>query len=196
MHLRENLKENKIISLLIELSSSQVFWILSFSVLTALAAEITIPVRPVPFTLQTMIVVLSGAFLGAKKGFYSQIIYLSLGVLGLPVFAQIPDATFGFARLFGPTGGYLLAFPLAAFLTGYLVQNRKTYFRVMLAMLAGNTLILILGSLYLGVFYMKNLLLGFEAGLIPFFLWEIVKVFIGSNIYFGISRKYSDESKK
>ena len=115
MDYKENIAKNKFLNLISILSVSQAFWILSFTFLTAIASQITIPIKPVPFTLQTMVVVLSGAFLGAKKGFYSQVIYLLAGCLGLPVFAQVPDATIGFARLFGPTGGYLLAFPAAAF---------------------------------------------------------------------------------
>jgi len=195
MQLRENLRSNKLIHLLTILGSSQIFWILSFTFLTAIAAEITIPVKPVPFTLQTMVVVLSGAFLGAKKGFYSQIIYLLLGCIGLPIFAQIPDASIGFARLFGPTGGYLLAFPLAAFLTGLLVKFSRSYFWIIFSMLIGNTVILLVGSSYLGIVYLKSLSQGFEAGAVPFLLWEIVKVFIGTNIYFGISKKHSGFSK-
>ena len=70
-----------------------------------------------------MIVLLAGAFLGAKNGAYSQLLYIFLGAIGLPVFAQTADGTMGFARLIGPTGGYLLAFPIAAYLVG--VLNRK-----------------------------------------------------------------------
>ncbi len=195
MQLRENLRFNKLNQLIAILSSSKIFWILSFTFLTAVAAEITIPVTPVPFTLQTMVVVLSGAFLGAKKGFYSQVIYLLLGCTGLPIFAQIPDSSIGIARLFGPTGGYLLAFPFAAFLTGFLVKFNKSYLWIIFSMFIGNTFILITGSSYLGIVYLKNLSQGFEEGAVPFFIWEIVKVFIGTNIYFGISKTHSDFSK-
>ncbi|MHB1687787.1 MAG: biotin transporter BioY [Ignavibacteriaceae bacterium] len=195
MVFKENIKRSKFIELISILSGSQVFWILSFTLLTAIASQITIPVKPVPFTLQTMIVVLAGAFLGARKGFYSQVIYLFAGCLGLPVFAQIPDATIGFARLFGPTGGYLLAFPVAAFLTGYLVKINKSYLWVLLSMLIGNSIILLIGSSYLSLVYLKNISQAFEVGAVPFLLWEVVKVFIGANIYFGISRKHPGSSK-
>lgn len=195
MPYKENITKSKILNLVSILNASQAFWILSFTLLTAIASQITIPVRPVPFTLQTLVVVLSGAFLGAKKGFYCQVIYLFAGCLGMPVFAQIPDATIGFARLFGPTGGYLLAFPIAAFLTGYLAEINKSYFWILFSMFIGNSVILLTGSVYLGTFYMKNILQALEVGAVPFLIWEMVKVFIGANIYFGISKKQSGSPK-
>ena len=91
MSVRENVKTSKLFKLLTIADYSDLLLILSFTMLTALAAQITIPVRPVPFTFQTTTVILSGAFLGAKKGAYSQFLYLMLGCLGLPVFAQIPE---------------------------------------------------------------------------------------------------------
>jgi len=72
-----NVKSNTFVNLFLLLRASQVFWILSFTFLTAVAAQIAIPVKPVPFTLQTMMVLLAGALLGAKNGAYSQLIYLS-----------------------------------------------------------------------------------------------------------------------
>ena len=115
MTTKENAKNNILSKIVSRPHLADLLWIFSFSILTAVAAQITIPVEPVPFTLQTLMVLLSGAFLGAKNGAYSQVVYLGLGVLGFPVFAQMPDMTIGFARLFGPTGGYLLSFPVAAF---------------------------------------------------------------------------------
>src|SRR5256885_10871146 len=92
------------------------------TVLTAIAAQISIPLpfTPVPFTFQPMIVLLGGAALGARLGLTSQILYLALGIAGLPVFAASPTLPLGAARLLGPTGGYLMSYPLAAFVAGYL----------------------------------------------------------------------------
>lgn len=112
------------------IKESELFWILSFTILTIISAQVSIPVKPVPFTLQTMIVLLAGAFLGAKNGAYSQIIYIFLGAIGLPVFAQTADGTIGFARLIGPTGGYLLAFPIAAYLVGYMTGKNQKYLTI------------------------------------------------------------------
>jgi hypothetical protein len=86
----------------------QVFWIVTFAALTAVGARFEIFQYPVPFTLQTMFVLLAGAFLGARNGALSQILYLGVGAVGLPVFAA--GGAMGILRLIGPTGGYLLAF--------------------------------------------------------------------------------------
>src|SRR5256885_1920874 len=94
-------------------------------VLTAIAAQISIqlPFTPVPFTLQPLVVLVGGAVLGARLGMTSQIIYLALGIAGLPVFAASPALPQGAARLLGPTGGYLLSYPIAALLTGALAER-------------------------------------------------------------------------
>jgi biotin transport system substrate-specific component len=93
--------------------------VIAFAVLTGISAviEVRIPGTPVPVTLQTMIVSLAGVLLGPWLGAASQALYLSAGALGAPVFA---GGGFGVAHLLGPTGGYLLAFPLAAAVTGWL----------------------------------------------------------------------------
>src|SRR5690242_3764504 len=87
--------------------------VIGASVATALAAQVAIPVpgSPVPITGQTFAVLLTGMLLGPSRAFLAQALYLAEGALGLPVFA---GAAAGAAKLFGPTGGYLFAFPLAA----------------------------------------------------------------------------------
>ncbi len=186
--IKESAKNSKMLKTLNLVKSSKLLWILSFTVLTAISAQIAIPVKPVPFTLQTMMVVLAGAFLGARNGAYSQIIYLALGSIGLPIFAQTPDGLIGFARLFGPTGGYLLAFPVAAYLTGYIIEKNKSYIPVVLAMFAGNVVIILSGMSFLYTFYVRDLSEAFMLGAAIFSLWTIVKVFASAAIYFGIKK--------
>ncbi|OGU76746.1 MAG: hypothetical protein A2V93_06570 [Ignavibacteria bacterium RBG_16_34_14] len=169
-------------------------WIFSFSFLTAIAAQFTVPVKPVPFTLQTMAVLLSGAFLGAKRGAVSQLIYLSLGIVGLPVFAQTPEGALGFARLIGPTGGYLLAFPLAAFVAGYLIEINKSYSVVVSSMFIGALLIIFFGTLYLHIFFIKDFNEAVKAGAAIFSIWTVIKVFTAATIYFGTTKKNSRKS--
>ncbi len=181
-------KQLALSSILNAVKESQIFWIVSFSALTAIAAQITIPVKPVPFTLQTMIVILAGAFLGARNGAYSQIIYLLLGITGLPVFAHTPDAGIGLARLIGPTGGYLLAFPIAAFVVGYLVEKNKKYLPVVLSMFLGAVVILACGTLYLNFVYLHDFSTAVKAGAAIFSIWTVVKVLGAAAIYFGISK--------
>ncbi len=99
--------------------------VLFVTILTAVAAEISVPLpfTPVPFTFQPMVVLVGAAALGARLGMSSQILYLALGIAGLPVFAASPVLPQGAARLLGPTGGYLMAYPLAAFVAGWLAER-------------------------------------------------------------------------
>lgn len=188
--IKESAKKNQWLEALNQVRSSRLFWILAFTILTAISAQITVPVKPVPFTLQTMMVVLAGALLGSKDGAYSQIIYLALGAIGLPIFAQTPDGLVGFARLFGPTGGYLLAFPVAAYITGYLIEKNKGYILVVLAMFAGNVVIILSGMSFLYTFYVRDLSEAFKLGAAIFSLWTVVKVFVSASIYFGIKKSF------
>ena len=88
--------------------------------LTAAAAQISIPLpfTAVPFTFQPMVVLVGGLALGPRLAVASQVLYLAAGMAGLPVFAASTVLPPGVGRLLGPTGGYLMAFPLAAFVTG------------------------------------------------------------------------------
>ena len=90
------------------------------AVLVAAAAQVSVPLpgTPVPMTLQPMAVLLVGGLLGARLGALSMILYLAMGAAGLPVFTPTVPLL-GVARLFGPTGGYLLAYPVAAWATGW-----------------------------------------------------------------------------
>ncbi len=190
MAIKDKAKTNLLIDTITRLRTSQLFWILSFTFLTSVAAQITIPFKPVPFTLQTMMVILAGALLGPRNGAYSQIIYLAVGAIGLPVFAHTADLSLGFARLFGPTGGYLLAFPVAAFVVGFLVQRYKSYIGVILSMFAGSILIIISGTIYLNLFYLHNLNEAIAVGAALFTFWMAAKVFVAASIYFGISKRF------
>src|SRR5918997_3315646 len=99
--------------------------VLFVTVLTAAAAQISVPLpfTPVPFTLQPMVVLLGGAALGSRLGMASQVLYLLAGIAGLPVFAASPVLPQGALRLLGPTAGYLLSYPLAAFVAGALAER-------------------------------------------------------------------------
>jgi len=92
--------------------------------LTAAAAQVSVPLpfTPVPLTLQPMVVLLGGAALGARLGMASQILYVCAGASGLPVFAPSAVLLPGVLRLLGPTGGYLMSYPLAAWVTGRLAE--------------------------------------------------------------------------
>lgn len=95
-----------------------------FAALTAAVAwfKIPLPFTPVPITLQTLVVLMSGAMLGPYYGALSMIIYLVLGAIGLPVFA---GGSSGIGALLGPTGGYLFSYPIAAFIIGKMLEKKK-----------------------------------------------------------------------
>ncbi|NNG25896.1 MAG: biotin transporter BioY [Ignavibacteriaceae bacterium] len=189
MRIKENLKTNKFLNIISVAKASALFWIFSFTILTAVAAQVTIPFKPVPFTLQTMMVLLAGAFLGAKNGAYSQVLYLALGAAGLPVFAYTPEAGIGLARLIGPTGGYLLAFPLAAFLVGYIIEKNQKYITVVISMFLGSIVIILSGTLFLSFTYLHNFSEAVKAGAAIFSVWMVVKVFAAASVYFAVSKK-------
>jgi len=120
--------------------------ILGFAVALALASQVAIPIpgTPVPITLQPLVVVLAGMWLGPVAGAASMILYLAAGAAGLPVFS--PYGAPGLARFMGPTGGYLFAYPVAAFVAGALSRRARSLPGRWLAALAA-TSVLLLGGL-------------------------------------------------
>ncbi len=148
------------------------------TVLTAAAAQLSFPLpfTPVPFTIQPMIVLIGAAALGSRLGALAQIFYLMLGIAGLPVFAFSPELPQGLGRLMGPTGGYLMAYPVAAFVTGRLAERGldRRYLTSILAMGAGLSLIFAGGVLWIaGAAGMQTAL---ATGLYPFIIVDVIKV--------------------
>ncbi|MPZ17749.1 MAG: biotin transporter BioY [Luteitalea sp.] len=159
--------------------------VLFVTALTAAAAQVTIPFQPVPFTLQPTLVLLGGAALGARLGFASQVLYLMLGVVGLPVFAASPFLPQGAARLLGPTAGFLLAYPFAAFATGWLAERRfdRRYLTSLMAMAAGLAILFIGGLLRLAyVPPAMGLERALEVGVAPFFVADLLKLVIAAAV--------------
>ncbi len=150
-----------------------------FAALTAIGAQVEIPHAPVPFTLQTLFVLLSGAILGPRLGALSMLAYLGAGAAGLPVFASFG---FGFARLLGPTGGYLLAFPAAAFIVGALRGERPTFTRLALPMAAALVVIFACGTIQLRLTLLPDWGVAFNAGFLIFSWWDLVKLFGAASI--------------
>src|SRR5207253_2461449 len=118
----------------------QVGLVIGFSLLTALAAQVVIPIGPIPITGQTFAVLLTGALLGSRLGAMAMIAYLIEGASGLPFFA---GGTGGLPHLVGPAGGYLMAFPAAAFITGAFAEYDwdQKFFTAVFAMLIGSLVI-------------------------------------------------------
>jgi len=153
-----------------------------FGALTAIGAYIIIPLPPVPITLQTLFLNLAGALLGGYLGALSQVVYILLGVIGLPVFA---GGKAGLGVLFGPTGGYLFGFVLAAFVVGKLIAVRKNpgLVWVVASMLAGMVIIYVLGILQLTLVAKLSIEKAVIVGALPFIPGDIVKIVLASLIY-------------
>ncbi|WP_349898093.1 biotin transporter BioY [Parafrigoribacterium soli] len=149
--------------------------------LTAIAAQVSIPIWPVPITGQTLAVLLVGSTLGALRGTLSMVLYAVLGIVGLPVFS---DATHGINVILGPTGGYIVGFVLAAALTGWLAQRAWDH-RIVGAILsfsAGTVVTFAIGLPWLAATLHLNLEQTLEAGLYPFILGGAVKALIAAAI--------------
>jgi biotin transport system substrate-specific component len=155
---------------------------------TAAAAQISIalPFTPVPFTFQPMVVLVGAAALGARLGMASQILYLLLGLAGLPVFAATPLLPQGAARLFGPTGGYLMAYPLAAFVTGWLAERGfdRRYLTAVVAMASGLAVIFAGGLSCLMVVLrpVDGFAGALRAGFTPFIAGDLIKLMVAAGV--------------
>jgi biotin transport system substrate-specific component len=161
--------------------------VLFVTALTALAAQISVPLpfTPVPFTLQPMIVLLGGAALGARLGATSQALYLLLGLAGLPVFAASPLLPQGAARLIGPTAGFLISYPLAAFVAGWLAERRfdRKYLTSLVAMAAGLAVVFAGGLSWLAYGPTALGVSGAVASaLVPFLPADLVKLCLAAGV--------------
>ncbi len=155
--------------------------VVGFALALAAASQVAIPLpfTPVPITLQPMIVVLAGLMLGPVAGVASMVLYLAAGAAGLPVFA--PMGAPGVARFFGPTGGYLIAYPAAAFVAGALGRRVPTLIGRWLAATAGSVVILLGGVAELTILN-GSLTRALAIGLTPFALLDVVKAFVAAVI--------------
>jgi biotin transport system substrate-specific component len=148
--------------------------ILGGSLLVALVAQISIrlPFSPIPITGQTLAVLLTGALLGSRRGALSLFTYLILGLVGLPVLAS---GASGLAYVLGPTGGYLVGFIAAAYVTGRLAERGwdRHVVSTSLAMLIGNAAIYGFGLSWLSIFAGAQTV---ALGLLPFMLGDVIKL--------------------
>ena len=154
-----------------------------FTALTAAGAFIRIPLPYVPITLQTFFVLLAGLILGPQFGFLSQIIYLVVGLIGLPVFTNGG----GIGYIFQPTFGYLLGYPVSAYVVGRFLWNHTinynvSFVRLLIANLIGVLIIFVLGlaGLYLNLKYVAGKTINFTTlmwtGFIVFIPGDLIKI--------------------
>ena len=148
----------------------------------ALCARITIPLpfTPVPLTVQNFAVLLVGLMLGSRGGFAALALYLVEGAVGMPVFS--PTGPGGIAQLLGPTGGFLLAYPLVAWLAGYVMERgRKNFARAAVAGFLGEIVLFAGGLTWLAILT-HSVMQAFRWGLYWFIFAEIIKVMMAAGI--------------
>lgn len=145
--------------------------VLAGSLVLALSGQLCIPFLPVPVTFETMAVLLLAICLGPQLACAASLVYLAEGLMGIPVFAGFRA---GLPVLLGMTGGYLLSFPLAAYIAGRLAMQHK-FFSLFCAGVASSFIVLSSGTLFLSHFI--GLQSAFTFGFKPFILIEIIKIF-------------------
>lgn len=163
------------------------------ALLVALSAQFVVPVplSPVPMTLQPLAVLVVGGLLGAAAGVSALILYIALGAIGLPVFA---GGGSGIVHLLGPTGGYLLAFPVAAGLTGALVGRApRSVLRVLLACALGMVVIHLGGVAQLALLG-GNPAAAFRMGFIPFLTGDLLKIGLAAAIILAVGPRLRPQS--
>jgi biotin transport system substrate-specific component len=148
--------------------------IASGTALTALSAQLIIPMYPVPFTMQTFVVLIVGSTLGTTRGTLSMLLYAVLGLVGLPIFG---GASSGAAVLFGASGGYIIGFIFAAALTGWLAQSNwdKKFLGAAVSFVAGGVVIFAFGLMGLSMSLHLGLQDTLAGGLYPFAITEVLK---------------------
>ena len=152
-----------------------------FAALTAIGAYITIPLGPIPFTLQVVFVLLAGGMLGSKWGSISMVVYTLLGIAGLPVFS---GGASGIGVILGPTGGYIIGFIAAAFVVGFLFENKRTENILINALyvLAGSAVIYAFGLTHLMIVADMSFIQAVTVGFLPFIGGALVKVAVAAYI--------------
>lgn len=156
-----------------------------FAAATAAMSQVsvTLPFTPVPLTLQPIAVLVGAAALGARVGAAGQMLYLALGLAGWPVFAASPLLPAAFARLLGPTGGYLLAYPIAAFVVGALAERGfdRRYLTSVLALVVGLAIVFGGGVAWLALCTPGHGVgLALAQGLTPFAAGDLAFAFVGA----------------
>ncbi len=175
-------------------AARQVALVVGASLFVALCARVTMPLpfTPVPLTVQNFAVILVGLLLGSRRGFAALALYLAEGAMGMPVFN--PTGPGGIAQLHAATGGYLMVYPLVAFLAGFIFERgAKTFARAAVAGLLGEILLFAGGLSWLYVIF-HSLRTAAYLGLYWFVAAEVIKVMFAAAIAVRWRRSAKSES--
>jgi len=161
-----------------------------FGALTAIGSLIVIPLQPLPITLQTLFTGLAGVLLGGYAGALSQVVYVLLGVIGLPVFA---GGKAGLGTLMGPSGGYLIGFIVAAYVIGKIMEVRKEpgLAWIGLSLVVGNLVIYALGVAQLSLVAHISITKALLVGVVPFLIGDLLKLVTAALIALKLRNKIS-----
>jgi biotin transport system substrate-specific component len=169
--------------------------VVAASLLMAICARISVPLpfTPVPLTLGNFAVLLIGLVLGGRRGMAAMLLYLAEGAAGLPVFS--PAGPGGLAQLLGPTGGYLMAYPVAALAAGWIGGlGKRTFSRLAMGALAGEVVLFAGGLAWLGALTHARLNQAVWLGLYPFLAAEVIKVLASAGLATRLPRFSRDGS--
>ncbi len=165
-------------------SAKQAAIVIAASLFVALCARVSVPLpfTPVPLTLQNFAVLGVGLLLGSRRGFAALALYLLEGAIGLPVFSPSLVLGVGIARLLGPTGGFLLAYPLVAFVAGYIYEHTSRRFVwAAVAAVAAELVLFASGLGWLAVLT-HSVSLALKFGLYWFVFAEVIKVLMAAGV--------------
>jgi biotin transport system substrate-specific component len=174
-------------------AARQVALVVGASLFVALCAHIAIPIpgTPVPLTVQNFGVLLVGLLLGSRRGFAALALYLAEGAMGMPVFS--PMGPGGIAQLMGATGGFLLAYPLVAWLAGFVFEHgRKSFARAAVSGLLGEVVLFTGGLTWLAVLT-HSVMQAFRWGLYWFLFAEVIKVMMAAGIAARWQRRSAEQ---
>ncbi len=159
-----------------------------FTAVIAIMAQISIPMPlGVPMTMQTFAITLAAIILGAKLSTISSLIYILLGAIGLPVLAGFSG---GISKFVGPTGGFLISFPIMAFIIGYAVDHRSAFKGAfVIGLIAGTVVNYIVGIAMFCILTQSSVAVGFTACVLPFIPTAIIKAILASLIGFPIRKR-------
>lgn len=176
-----------------KLSTKEIIICALFSAITALLAQISIPIpfTTVPLTMQVFAVAISGVLLGAKKGFISQIIYILIGSIGLPVFAQMRG---GLGVVLGPTGGFILGFPLMALVIGYFSKKYNKLIYLLIGMIIGLIIDYLLGTILFTIVTKSTFIQGLMMCVVPFVFVDLIKIGLAAFVGVKLSKRLKIEA--
>ncbi len=165
--------------------------VVAATVLVALAAHVSVPLpfSPVPLTLQPFAMLLVGMMLGPATAFAAMLVYLGEGAAGLPVFSPLGPG--GFAQLLGPTGGYLLSYPLAAATAGWLSRDlhriSSSFWRGLIAASSAMAIVFFFGATWLAALLHLHTATALRLAVLPFLPGEAIKIIAAALLYSGLN---------